>query len=291
MFDNVTTTAEIDAVSMEIIASIVQSELIQSAALGVTVEDFSSLAKPGAASVKIPSAGSFSVMKKQGGQAVTAQKLTFGGDSILFDQQAVIQALVEDIANIQSAVPVVAEYLKRMASAHALQIDKDLFAQIKLVAAANKKGYSSGSAPTKADFTLAKKVLKDQGLPLDNQLFCAFSTDNERVMQNLSDFVDADKWLSASSEIKINGMFPGGQVGTGFIGRAYGFNLISTTVVPDSDNGLYFYHRSHAGIAFQQGPRIQEQYKLEHLANLVSMDQLYGVKVLDSGKRACRVGA
>src|SRR5690349_15984467 len=146
MLDNVTTVAEIDAVSQEIIASIVQTELIQSAVIAPSVSDYSMFAVPGSKSAKIPRAGSFSVVKKQAGEPVAQQKLTFSGDTILFTEEAVVQATVEDIASIQANVPLVAEYLRRMASAHALQVDKDLFAQIKQV---STQAYSSGSAPSK----------------------------------------------------------------------------------------------------------------------------------------------
>lgn len=292
MLSNVTTTAEIDEVSLELISSIVQTELIQSAVLAPTVTDYSSFASQGAKSAKIPSTGSFLVQKKQAAQAADLQKLSMSGDVIPFDQQAVVQALVEDIASIQSNVPITAEYLRRMASAHGLQFDKDLFAQIKLVLAANNQAYSAGSAPTKADFTKARKIMRDNHVPSDGQWFCLLGSTNEKKIMDLSDFVDADKWLSGSEAIKLNGVLPGGSVGNGFIGKAYGFLVIVSTVLDDAaDNGMYFYHSSHAGYAFQQGPRIQEQYKLEYLANLVSMDQLYGMKVLNSGIRGVRIGA
>jgi len=288
MYDQITTVAEIDEVSMEIIASIVQTELIQASALAVTVGDYSQFAVQGANAAKIPNAGSFTVTKKQAGQKALKQKLSFTGDQIPFTEHAVVQGLVEDIASIQANVPVVAEYLRRMASAHALQVDVDLFAQIKLM---STQSYTTGSTPTKKDFTKARKVLREANVPMDAQLYAVVNPTNEKEIMDLDDFVDADKWLSGSESAKLSGMFPGGVAGTGFIGRAYGFNIISTNVVPSSDNGIYFYHSSHAGIAFQLRPRIQEQYMLEHLGLLVSMDQLYGVKVLDGGVRGIRIGA
>ena len=288
MFDQITTVAEIDEVSMEVIASIVQTELIQASTLAVTIADYSQFAVQGANAAKIPSTGSFTVTKKQAGQKAQKQKLTFSGDSIPFTEHAVVQGLIEDIASIQSNVPVAAEYLRRMASAHALQVDVDLFAQIKQV---SSQSYTTGSTPTKKDFTKARKVLRQANVPLDSQLFCAFNATNEKEIMDLADFVDADKWLAGSEAAKLEAMFPGGSPGTGFIGRAYGCNLISTNVIPDSDNGLYFYHSSHAGIAFQLKPRIMEQYMVEYLGLLVSMDQLYGVKVLDGGVRGIRIGA
>lgn len=289
--DQITGLLDIDEVTSEVITSVVQSERIQASILLPTVMDVSQFARKGASSISFPKANSFVTQKKQSGTAVSAQKLTIGKDTLLLDQHAVIQGLIEDIASVQSEPALAALYFQRMASSQGLQIDVDLFNKIKNIDSGNMSGYTAGSAPTKKDFTKARKIMKDAHVPGDGQWYCLVGTANEKAIMDLEDFVDADKWLSGSEAAKLNALFPGGVASTGTVGRAYGFTILSSTVVPDSDNGMYFYHSSHVAIGFQMQPRLQEQYQLEHLALRVSMDQLYGVKELDGGFRAARIGA
>jgi len=280
--DQLTTKADIDEVSLELISSIFQTELIQSGVLAPTVENFTDLVKPGADSLKLPRANSFVVEKKQAGQKATSQKLTVSQDKLELSEHAVVQALVEDIASIQANVPLVAEYVKRMASSHALQLDKDIYAQLKLASSAtpdHRIAYAAGGAPTKQDFINARKLMKVANVPGDGRWYCAVNPAMEAVVIGLADFVDADKWMSGSEQVKQNGL----------LGRAYGFQVLTTNAV--SDDYMIFYHSSHVGLAFQRQPNLQEQYKLEHLGLLVSLDQLYGVKVLDGGKRGVLVGS
>lgn len=285
MADQITTQIDIDAASRELIDSVVQTELIQGSVLAQTVTNLSALVQPGAKSVSIPNMGSFTVEKKQGGQKATKQKLSLTADKILFNEHAVIQGLVEDIADWQSAVPLLAEYLRRMATAHALQLDVDLFAVIK--ASGSGVAYAAGGAPTKKDFTVGMRELFLKNVPRDNRIYLAISPTQEEVIKGLADFVDADKWLAGSAEMKMNGVFPGGNA-NGFIGRVYGANVMVTNVVDDGK--MHFYHSTHAAFALQKAPRIQSQYLVEYLAQLLSMDQLYGIKALDSGNRAYHIG-
>ena len=95
----------------------------------------------------------------------------------------------------------------------------------------------------------------------------------------LADFVDADKWASGSESAKLNGV----------IGRVYGFNVVISNVA--TDDGAVLFHKSHVGFARQMAPRVQSQYQIEHLADRVSLDHIYGAKVLDSGKRGVLLGS
>lgn len=280
--DQLTTKADVDALSMELIASVFQTELIQSAVLAPTIENFSALVRPGADSLKLPKANSFNVEMKQGGEAATAQKLTMDADTLLLDKHAVVQGLIEDIASIQAEPAIVAEYVKRMASAHAYDLDKKVYAQLKQTSASapdNRIAYAAGGAPTKADFINARKLMKQNNVPQDGRWYLAVNPVQEAVIIGLADFVDADKWFAGAEQAKASGV----------LGRAYGFTIMSTNAVTDGE--MVFYHSSHAGLAFQRAPRLAEQYKLEYLALLVSVDQLYGVKVLDGGKRGVLVNA
>lgn len=280
--DQLTTQADIDVTSLQLISSMYQTELIQAGVLAPTIDNVSAMLAPGAKSLALPRANSFIVEKKQAAQKATAQKLTHAVDTLLLDQHAVVQAHVEDIASIQSNVPLVAEYVRRMGSAQALQLDKDIYAQLKLTSSSapdHRIAYAAGGAPTKADFIAARKLLRKQNVPGDGQWYAVTNPDMEAVLIGLSDFVDADKWASGSEMVKMNGL----------LGRAYGFNILVSNVV--SDDIMLFYHSSHVAMAFQKTARLQEQYELDALALRVSVDQLYGVKVAQAGKCGVLVGS
>lgn len=286
--DQITGLVNVDAVSAEIITSLVQTELIQSAALAVTCTDVSQFAVQGANQISFPKAGSFTTQKKQSGTKVTAQALMLEKDTLNLNEHAVIQSIIEKIASIQSNVALAGLYFQRMASAEALTFDVDLFAQIKQCAS---QTYTSGSSPTEKDFTKARAILKKANVPGNGTWTCLVNPDREKAILDLEKFVDADKWLSGAEMAKAQGLLPGGSFSSAMIGRAYGFNIVSTNVVPESDNGMYFYHSSHCAYGFQSGPDLQEQYELASLGLRVSLDQLYGMKVLDGGVRAIRIGA
>lgn len=285
MADVFTDKAAIDAVSMEIILSIVQEELIQKAILAPTLTDYSAFAVAGSDKVKIPKAGSFVAEQKLGSTALNAQALTMLTDDLSLDQHYAVQTLVEDIAKLQANVDMFGEYLKRMASSLAKEMDEKLYAQLKLTSsAAPDHRIDWANAPTdtatKADFVAARKLLKTANVPLeDGNNFVAVNPKRESEMLSLTDFVDADKWLAGSADAKLNGV----------IGKVYGFQVLVTNVV--EDDAVIFYHKSHVGYARQALPKYETMRDLAFLADRMSLAHLYGCKVLDSGKRGVLVGS
>jgi hypothetical protein len=284
MADVLTGKTEIDAVSQEIVASIIQEELIQSAILLPTITDYSAFAVKGSDKVKIPKAGSFTAVLKAENVAASAEALTFSTDDIALDLHYNVQALIEDIADIQANVPLMDEYIRRMAKAIALKVDEEIYDELVLasVAAPDHK-IDWANAPTdtvtKGDFVTAKKLLKQANVPmLSNELFFLINPKRESEILLLADFVDADKWIEGSANAKLNGM----------IGRAYGFNILVSNLVNDDE--VVFYHKSAVGYATQMAPRLQSDKDLPNLAQRLALDMLFGVKVLDGGKRQVLVG-
>lgn len=284
MADVLTGKTEVDAVSMEMIASIIQDELIQRSILLPTVLDFSAMVGPGMDKLKIPRAGSFTAEAKAENTALNAQALTMATDDLALDKHYAVQALIEDFAKIQSQPDVLRIYLERFASALAYQVDVDLYSQLSSPSTSSPDHQIDwANAPTdtvtKADFLAAMKLLKIQNAPQDGNFFALINPKRESEVLALSDFVDADKWVSGSESAKLNGV----------IGRVYGFNVLVSNIVSDDD--CIFYHKSAVAFARQLMPRVQSQYQLEHLADRVSMDHVYGVKVLQSGKLQVAIGA
>lgn len=283
MADVYTQQSTIDPVAQELVASIIQEELIQNSMLVPTITDYSALAQPGNDTVKIPRADSFSVSDKSGGTPADASALTFATDNIALNKHKYVQALVERIASIQSMVPVVEEYTRRMARAMALQIDQDIQDELKLASAAAPDhrilfANSPTNTATAADFVEAKRLMKVQNVPMrDGELWAGLSPKNEAQILQLSDFVDADKWVEGSRTAKSNGE----------IGRAYGFRIIISNVFDDDE--MLFWHKSALGYATQAAANFDSDKDLPNIATRLSLDMIYGVKQLDSGKRSVLV--
>lgn len=281
--DNRTTKEEIDAVSLEVISSIVQSELIQGMMLAPTLSDYSALATPGSDKVKVPRAGSFTAEKKLSATDFSSQALTFATDDIALDEDYGVFATVENIASLQANIDLVGQYAARMATALAYQMDQKIYVQMKLASASSpdhRIAFDNASTLAKNDFVAAKKKLKVANVPLnDGKLFCAISPERESDILKLSDFIDADKYGAEAVAAKMNGV----------IGKIYGFNVIVSNVVEDA--ACIFYHSSHVGWARQQAPLFDNDKNLKAKGFDLLLSHVYGVKVMDSGKRGILVGS
>jgi hypothetical protein len=211
--------------------------------------------------------------------------LTIATDDILLSLNEGVLVAVENIAKLQSKPDVMAEYVKRMASALGKKVDQNIYTQLKLASAAapdHKIDWSNAPTDTmtKADFINALKLIKEADVDVSepNSLFALINPKREAEILALSDFVDADKWFAGSQDAKLNGV----------IGRAYGFNILSSTIVADDE--VVLYHKSHCGVAFQQKPVMTAQYDIRYDADMMLLKQVYGCKVLQAGKAGVLIG-
>ena len=260
------------ATSIDVVSAILQQELIQNSVLLGTVSDYSAWVIPGANTVKVPRAGSFTAGDKVENTASETQALTFATDDIELSVYKHIVAEVEDRAQEQAAVDVEGYYIQRMASAMVTAIESSVAGV--LVKAANDIQLSGvgNLLITKADILEGRKLLDDNKVPA-NDRFLALPPAQEKAMLLIDDFVDASKY--GSNEAVMNGE----------LGRIFGMRVIKSTSF-SSDSEAVIYHRSHAAFARQQSPKFEKQRaSLSKLANELSLSLLYGVKQLDSGTR------
>lgn len=263
---------EIVATSIDVVAAILQKELITNSVLLNTIEDYSSWVIPGAKSVKIPKAGSFTAGNKIENTASSLQKLTFTTDDLELSIYKHIVSELEDSAREQSAVDVEGIYIQRMSTAMVEAIEEDV-AEI-LVKAANDIQLS-GTANlliTKADILEARRLLDDAKVPA-NDRFLALPPAQEKALLLIDDFVLANEF--GSRDPVLNGQ----------LGRLFGFSVIKSTSFT-SDTEAVAYHKSHGAFARQIAPKFEKQRApLTHLADELSLSLLYAVKQLDSGNR------
>jgi N4-gp56 family major capsid protein len=271
-----TGVTETVATAVDVVAAIVQSELIAKGIMIGTITDYSSWLQPGAKQVSIPNAGSFTAGDKLENTASTTQALTFVADALLLNKNKHIVARLEDIAREQSAVDVEAIYVERMASAMVAKIEADIYAGI--LKAANDRQLTgtdvdanANQAIAKADIVAARRALDEANVP-NEERFLLVSPKQEAEMLRVEGFVDASKY--GSNEPVVNGE----------IGRVYGFRVVKSSLV--GDNVALAYHRSHVAFAMSQEMKFEKQRAdLTFQADNLSLATVYGVKQLDSGNR------
>jgi N4-gp56 family major capsid protein len=266
---------EVGATRQEVVAALVQEVLKQKSVLIPTVSNYSSFAVPGSYIVDIPKRTQFAAADKTEDTDLTAQALTFTVDQLLLNKHKAIYSEVEMKGSIQSNVNVRAEVLKEQAMELALQVDKDIITQLKLVSTAapdHLLDYANSPTDTiqQTDILEARKLLNIQKVPMGDR-FMMVSPDQEKAMLLLSDFVRADAYGSAGGLIN------------GEIGRVYGFTVLMHTELSAAET--LYWHKSHAAYATQMNPDFKEDFDLKGIKAEYLLHMLYGSKVLDSGKR------
>jgi len=269
---------EVQEVVQTLVASIVQQTLKEKSMLLGTITDYSRFATPGADAVKIPRRDQFAAANKAENTDLTAQEMTFSADTISLNLHKAIYAKLERIAGVQANVNVQAEIITEMAAEHALQVDKDIYTELKLASASgpdHRIAFANATSLGKADIIEARKLLNSGNVPMDAR-FLAVNPLHEAELLAIAEFVEADKY--GSSEGLVNGE----------LGRLFGFRVVMSTVV--EDNNVVAYHSSAVGYAGQLAPEFRSDFDLKSASDEYLLHQIYGVEVLDSGKRQILLG-
>jgi N4-gp56 family major capsid protein len=269
---------EVSATSMAVVASIVQDTLKQEAKLLGLIGDYSAFAQKGALSVKVPRRAQFAAADKSENTALTAQELTFAVDTISLDKNKAIYAALEKIAEMQATPNVEGEIIMEMAKELALQVDRDIYTELLLASAAapDHRIAFVGSDVAEADLLQARYLLNVQNVPMDDR-FLIVAPDQEKALLGISNFIRADAYGSA-----------GGLV-NGEIGRVYGMKVVMSNVATAAR--AIVFHKSAVGFAQQLSPSYQTDFDLKNTAKEYLLNHIYGVKVMDSGKRQVLLGS
>lgn len=274
MSDVLTGLTESSATAKAMIESLAQKYLIQESKMMGLVLNYSGMAVKGASSIKLPRAGGFTVNDKAENTAASAATSAFSADTLSLDQHRVVQFLVEDIADLQAGVDVIAEYVLRASKDLALDIDNKIIAQLRIASASAPDHEVQFTDTTNEDIELADIVNVRKLLSLQNldprECYLGVGPDQEANMLKISDFIDASKY--GSNQPIVNGE----------IGMVYGMRVVVHTSIA---NEAIAWHPTACAFALQQAIRVQRDYDLANLATRYSLDYVGGFKVLDSGKR------
>ncbi len=249
-------------------------------------------------SVHIPKPSRGAVKAKAAGTGVTIIVETAGVFNLVIDQHFEYSRIIEDIASIQALDSMRAFYTNDAGYAHALSLDTAVTTEGKVFA-------GSDATPTTAGTNYSKAVIGGDG----NTVWVQTTSGNgtalsdagiRQVIQDLDDSnvpsrqrvlvvppVEKRKLLGLArfTEQAFTGEAgPGNSIRTGLIGDIYGVPVyVSTNIasVDSSDCTTYraclFFQKEAVVIAEQLAPRAQSQYKLEFLADLMTVDTIYGI--------------
>lgn len=236
--------------------------------------------------IHIPAPIRGAAVAKAENTAVSIQANTESEVIVTIDKHFEYSRLIEDIVSVQALGSLRRFYTDDAGYALATQVDADLHALAKSFgngdgsdythnasfepSSGGVDAYASGGGAAFNDNTFRALIQKmdDADVPMDNRAF-TIPPSLRNVLMSIDRYVSSD-------------FVNGGKVTGGKIGELYGVDIyVSTKCVEVESNfkAALLTHRDTCILAEQVGIRSQTQYKQEYLADLMTSDTLYGVKV------------
>lgn len=256
----------------DLIASLVQRELLESATLTNFVSNLSNLAVKGAKSISIPKLSSFTVQDRAFGVAAAENAaLTDSVDVINLDKNKIVLFGYDAHDEIQSSMNYMIEAVSRAARAHGRQVNADIIATWTTVAGLNIN--EDASADIDAGDILDMREFLLRNFADMSTAALVIAADQEKAMLKLAEF----------SRYDYRGLGPS-PILTGSIGSVYGVPVVINQQVGAQQ--AYMVAREGSAVAFQMNPNVAEQPELTYgsMGRLVAIDQLYGVGGLQLGE-------
>lgn len=278
MADVIFGQTESSAAGFDIVAKSVQSYLQQESKMLPLITDLSSYVVKGTKSVAIPRSGGFTPEAKSENTALSAQVVTYAQDQLSLDQYFAVQMLIEDIADMQAAPAIVEDMLMKAGKDLARKVDQVVIDALELPSAAapdHRIAYAGTTTIAEADILDARELLINQYID-PRECYLMVSPAQEKAMLKIANFIQAERY--GNNEPILNGE----------IGKVFGVKVLVHTDVEDLKSIMF--HKSAIAFAFQQGLKVEKQRDLANLGDRWSLSHLYGVKLLDSGKRNVLIG-
>jgi N4-gp56 family major capsid protein len=283
-----TSSANTGVTEMEVIASILQEELIQASVLRPTVLDLSSMATKGIKIIDWPridaaSSLSPSAQNPDGVTENAGQTVNFEVDSLSLSDWSAIVFEIPDRVSQQSMINLEAELAKSAGRRYGEYMDNKIIAQLRLASAAapdHQLGFGSdtagvGTSIALDDIAKCRQKLNRANVP-QNDRYLVIPPEQERVLIGLDNFRNAQNYGSRDALLK------------GEIGEIYGFKVIVHNGL--ASNESLAYHKSSCAVAVQQEVKFEtnrSSLRLQKTEYSYAMGM--GQKVLDEGRRNIRM--
>lgn len=268
----VTGSAALLATKQDLIAALVQRELIASSILSPTILDVSRFAVKGAKTIAFPKAGSFTVEDRASTVQATIQNLTFANDQLALDRMATVSWLIDPQDELESVLDVDAEYAVRAARALGQDLDVQIVAQLE--AAGVPTATVAANITDAVILEMRSALLRRKANP--RMLRLSISPEQEAAMLAINKFTLVEQY--------------GAQiVASGALGFIYGMPVFVTPTIGASS--YYMYENEGCALGFQRGPTMGERNAPEYgaTAMLKTLDQKFGVKAMQIAQQGVGV--
>lgn len=268
------TTTTADVFIPELWSSEVLRATRSNLVLADKVKRYDFMMKKGGDVLHIPNLSNLTTNAKLANTAVTLQNPTETDLDLTINQHKETSFMVEDIASVQSNINLMSEYTNQAGYA----IAKDLDSAVAAIFSTFTQTVGDGSTDINdANIIRAIQYLDDADAP-ENDRYLIVKPSGKADLNYIDKFVlrTGPGWGPQDSPI-ING-----QKAPGFWGDLYGVKVfITTNLVTEAGTPTIvhcgMFQKDAIGLAVQQSPRTQRQYKQEYLADLVTVDIIYGI--------------
>lgn len=275
MADVVAGNTELGATKQELIAALVQRELAFKAKLLPYFTDVSAFAVPGSKAISFPKLTSFTVVDRVEAAAGDASALTATVDQLLLDKNAYIAYIIDSMTKKQANINAEMEYAKAAAAAHARYVDLQLIAAMASGAASFKNVGADADVTYANLIDMQEDYLLADGLVEQGAWFV--SVQQNKALVSLTEFKD----VSAFGEMVIR---------DGYIKQMLGMPVVIHNGLAGKE--LYLCAKESIAYGFQSAPAMDEQKANEYGvgATRVAIDQLFGVKVMQTALKGAAAG-
>ena len=266
--------ADVAAMGLDIVSAYVQQYLVQNSVLMNTIIDRSMEAKKGVTSIKIGRRTALEAQTKVANTKLETKRMTWASDNLALDKHEVVYTLLEDAADIESAIEQEPQILQASAEALMTLLEQNIYAALAATCASSpvdhRVKFKTQSVLSLQDILGARKLLNRKAVPFENR-WMAIHPDQEETVLGLKNIIEVSKYPNTQTIVN------------GEIGRIYGFRVIvSNNVTADT---TLFYHSTHCAFARQLALTWETSRNLGEVGTEYLLQQKYGLKTLDSGIR------
>lgn len=208
------------------------------------------------------------------GGSVTNQALTLTQIQVAVNVWNEITVDVEDKANVQSAVDLMAGFSKMIGLSYAEDVDEDLLA-LHGNSTLTQVGDTGSPTPLDDDMVLQAMVLSDDAKVPEEDRTWIFAPVAKANLLKLDKFTTAEK-TGLTKGVQINGLF----------GELYGSAVVTTPLVVSTGSPAVrknmLIHKESLGCAIQRNLNIEKLARTKKSTPL-SGDWLFGVKTVRAG--------
>lgn len=275
MPDVITGNTELSTTKQDLVAALVQRELAFNAKLLPYFTDVSVFAVPGAQSISFPKLTGFTVVDRAEGVAGDASALTATVDKLDLNINAYIAYVIDAMTKLQSNIKAEMEFAKRAAAAHGRYVDSQIISGL----AGGAYHFQNVGADSDVSYSnlvdMHYRYLSNDGL-IEQGVWLLSAAQNKAIL-GLNEFKDT----SAFGEMVIR---------DGFVRQMLGMPVVVHNGLAAKQ--LFLAGKESLAIGFQKGASMDEQKANEYGVGAVrvAIDQLFGIKALQTGEKGAASG-